>query len=543
MSNNIVIFAVSILYLTKVVPDQLVHFYEVAGNASAPYSKMMSLRAFVHSNGEDNFGQVVGFNMDITMNSAFKCIALILNLYILFGTDEIIDLVLNCIALEFVSEMDEQYIDSDWWDPGKRWLRAGCVELTIRKYIATSELQDEEQIIENFDLDAGDIKKLDQLRENGKSEFERFGFKNLRMAVHNSENFSDTRAEKNMRTVVRIVKDLKRPQATREFIKPKAQFGFTKKVTLPIKRFLGIKDNSHTAVFWKFYPYRTWQTWNQLLYCKVRQNMIGDDDDKKLGCDKYYMDYKTLCTPAKLKDIADNLCKACKRKGECCNDHCFRRALACRLTELAVEGYDKKEDGLTRMVSIIGKGVNDAVDNAKNAVGNLADSLDETAGRMSPSWSTDRNGTTVVESPIRRKETLGGKFARALSSKKKDRSGIDHNPYEDALTATCKEEYKHPKDFKNFDTFADCTPVEDFLKEVVNTFVLVTMYKSVKHAWRVNNKWRLLTLLFDWMLRWMVWFISLVVFPIVVVGVIGGLPFFCMDHEEVINAVVNTVQQ
>jgi hypothetical protein len=361
--------------------------------------------------------------------------------------------------------------------------------------------------------------------------------------VHNSENFSDTRAEKNMRTVVRIVKDLKRPQATREFIKPKAQFGFTKKVTLPIKRFLGIKDNSHTAVFWKFYPYRTWQTWNQLLYCKVRQNMIGDDDDKKLGCDKYYMDYKTLCTPAKLKDIADNLCKACKRKGECCNDHCFRRALACRLTELAVEGYDKKEDGLTRMVSIIGKGVNDAVDNAKNAVGNLADSLDETAGRMSPSWSTDRNGTTVVESPIRRKETLGGKFARALSSKKKDRSGIDHNPYEDALTATCKEEYKHPKDFKNFDTFADCTPVEDFLKEVVNTFVLVTMYKSVKHAWRVNNKWRLLTLLFDWMLRWMVWFISLVVFPIVVVGVIGGLPFFCMDHEEVINAVVNTVQQ
>ena len=67
-----IIFSVAILYLTKVVPDQFMHFYKVAGNVDCPYSKMMSLRSYIHQHGEDNFGQQVGYNMDIMMNAGFK---------------------------------------------------------------------------------------------------------------------------------------------------------------------------------------------------------------------------------------------------------------------------------------------------------------------------------------------------------------------------------------------------------------------------------------------------------------------------------------
>jgi hypothetical protein len=406
-----------------------VHFYNVAGNANAPYSKMMSLRASIHSKGTDTLGQSLGFNIDIFMNSAFKSIALLLNIYVLFGTEEIIDLILNCIALEFISEMDEQYIDSDWYDPNQRWLRAGCIELTLRKYLATQELKDKAKVIEHFDLTEDDIIGLNELKSGGKTgkhgtsctpppssplqpdppfplptEFELCGFKNLRRAINDSESFQDSPEEENMRLLVRVVKELERHQATREFIKAKKFFGITQTIIMKVKRVLGLKETSHKAVFWKFYSFRTWKTWNKLLYCPIGKYSPNGSPDPK----RYFNNLDKFVTRDTLVDVACVLCQACREKGKCCNDHCFRKALSFNLARLIVEASHRDETFVDRMGSF-----------GEELVRNVAKSVERSSSRLSPTiWKGGGgDGVTSVESPIHRKsiDTLRKTFQKSHS--------------------------------------------------------------------------------------------------------------------------------
>ncbi|GMH47464.1 hypothetical protein TrRE_jg8826 [Triparma retinervis] len=523
ISNSVVIFAVSILYLTKVVPDQLVHFYYVAGNANVPYSKMMSLRASIHSKGEDMLGQVVGFNIDIFMNSAFKSIALLLNIYVLFGTEEIIDLILNCIALEFISEMDEQYIDSDWWDPDDRWLRAGCMELTLRKYIATYELQDKAQVIEKFDLTEDDIMGLNELKSSGKTEFELCGFKNLRRAINDSETFQDSPEEANMRLLVRVVNEIKRPQATREFIKAKKFFGITGKAMMTLQGWLGFKERSHKAVFWKFYPYRTWKTWNKLLYCPIgRFSPSGNPDPKR-----YFMNLDRFVKRDKLVDIACVICQDCREKGKCCNDHCFRKALSFSLTKMIVEASQRNETFVDRMGSFGGE-----------LVRSVATSIDATSSRLSPTPWKEREGggVTSVESPIhdasKQRSSRSKSFDTLKKAFRKSHSMRGAEPYEvEELRKSSQDKYKKFEDFANFDNFSKVSPVMSFVEDVFHMFIFKKMKDSVAHAINVKNRSRIFTLFVDWMLRWWIWVVSLLFFPTVVIAVIIGLPMFCMKDE------------
>ena len=87
------------------------------------------------------------------MNTSFKCLLFALNLLIIFNTEDILDVILNCIALEFVAGIDEGFVSSAWWDDRKRWLKAGAMELKIRAELEIDILGDFKMIWQNYLLD------------------------------------------------------------------------------------------------------------------------------------------------------------------------------------------------------------------------------------------------------------------------------------------------------------------------------------------------------------------------------------------------------
>jgi len=102
-------FLVVCFYMFKVVPDTFVSFYNTAGTADTTYSRLMSLRKQVWDQGDDRMLQMMGYKMDLYMNTAFECLLYLFNLFIIFNTNDILDVILNALAIEFVHQLDEDF--------------------------------------------------------------------------------------------------------------------------------------------------------------------------------------------------------------------------------------------------------------------------------------------------------------------------------------------------------------------------------------------------------------------------------------------------
>ena len=76
------------------------------------------------------------------MNTTYECVLYLLNIYILYTTQDVTDILLNALAIEFVHQLDESYVDSAWWDTDFRYIKAGAIELVIRKYLNLHVLRD-----------------------------------------------------------------------------------------------------------------------------------------------------------------------------------------------------------------------------------------------------------------------------------------------------------------------------------------------------------------------------------------------------------------
>jgi len=86
-----------------------------------------------------------------------------LNLLIIFNTDDLLDVILNCIALEFVASIDEGFVVSAWWDPNNRWLKAGAMELVIRGNLELTVLEEFDAIKSNYFRDYFDEVELNEI--------------------------------------------------------------------------------------------------------------------------------------------------------------------------------------------------------------------------------------------------------------------------------------------------------------------------------------------------------------------------------------------
>jgi hypothetical protein len=56
----------------------------------------------------------------------------------------VLEMMLDAIAVKFILELDEEFASSEWWDPNRRWIRAGAMELILGNTLRKSVLENPE---------------------------------------------------------------------------------------------------------------------------------------------------------------------------------------------------------------------------------------------------------------------------------------------------------------------------------------------------------------------------------------------------------------
>ena len=141
-ANKIMIFLMLLIYITKVVPDCLKSLISKVGDGSSDVSRLYSLRRLVWDADEDTLVHKIGYRIDALMGGAFPCILYGINVYMIYTTNDILDILLNALAIEFIHQLDEMYVSSSWWDQDYRYLKAGAIEMAMRRYLGLQKLTD-----------------------------------------------------------------------------------------------------------------------------------------------------------------------------------------------------------------------------------------------------------------------------------------------------------------------------------------------------------------------------------------------------------------
>jgi hypothetical protein len=77
----------------------------------------------------------------------------VINILIVINTDDAFEILLNALAFEFIIELDELFPKSRWWDPDRRWISAGSLELVIQDLLDTRALSSPEKFCKRFTID------------------------------------------------------------------------------------------------------------------------------------------------------------------------------------------------------------------------------------------------------------------------------------------------------------------------------------------------------------------------------------------------------
>jgi len=151
---------VLLLYLGKVVPDTLISFFNTTGGGDCAYSRTLSLLENVQKKNKIRLGQYIGKILENNMNTTYECILYGnnnthfpsqflqlfnlnnlficyfrsikgINIIILYRSNDVMDIILNALAIEFVEKIDEVLSASSWWDPNYRYIKAAAIELFL----------------------------------------------------------------------------------------------------------------------------------------------------------------------------------------------------------------------------------------------------------------------------------------------------------------------------------------------------------------------------------------------------------------------------
>lgn len=151
--GNVMIALITSFYFFKVVPSLLsavmsavswrhTRLSAVAGRvAVSGADKIAALRRQLRASDEDTLPMIFGLRLHETMNTAFDAGLYLLNLYILFGTNSVLEILLNCVAVEWVRSIDESFCAAPWWDPSSRYIKAAAIEMVLRKFLDLRSLE------------------------------------------------------------------------------------------------------------------------------------------------------------------------------------------------------------------------------------------------------------------------------------------------------------------------------------------------------------------------------------------------------------------
>ncbi|GMH93194.1 hypothetical protein TrVE_jg9571 [Triparma verrucosa] len=550
-----VIFFIGVMYLISVIPNQIAYvgrFYGHSFNEDSASGKMMNLRSLINVVGDDTHSQVLGYNLDILMNVGLKAGFLTLNLFILFNTDSVIEIVLNCIALEFVSDMDEEFAQSLWWDFDRRWIRAGCIELLLRKEIERKKLRDYRSIVKDYGVELHNVEEMDEaeietytdtlfhdvvvnavemskkgtsiknskkFKEGESKTFKKQGFRNRSKAYEDGENpeYFDSTYMKNvikLRSVVENMDD-RRLQAVFEFGKIREEFGLLSRLRNRLyKKICGKTRKSESAMFWKFEKYRTWSYWTYFLYCEESQEVFKGKRRFSSLLRNKARNGKIFKSTAWSQpneeagkqegDFTKALQKRTSDRYGNTGKKYIQRQLTYEIFKHAAEEYSKQHKSSPK------KGGDEKVDDNKASFAGLGlDKLDDELISESARKVKQEDELEKLEKDLE-------KFKEELEEERKE----------------VKKKYKSSWKFANSDNFTLYSPLEFLRRKVIKALIFLTLRESFQHLRDRSSYTRIFLVGFEHLITWCCMILAIVIFPAIVIGVLVYIPTHCIEWED-----------
>lgn len=243
--------AVFVYYSFSVIPDTYSNFFNVAGSADTTYSRLLSLRRQLWLQGEDTLLQMIGYRLDMYLSTSYVIVLSMLNIFVILYEESAIEIVLNALAFAFIARIDEDLVQSNWYDPDRRWCTAGAINLVMQTSLKLRWLSSTALFSEHFQVP--EEKLLEAC--GGDSSF----LCNATVAKEDSTNLTFmTNAEKMKYMCAVTAERHGNINALNEYRKPRVYFGMIEKL---IGKYIGLRP-----IFERFTAFRTWSRWQKVLF-------------------------------------------------------------------------------------------------------------------------------------------------------------------------------------------------------------------------------------------------------------------------------------
>ena len=186
-----------------------------------------------------------------------------MNLYNILNRASPTEVVLNALALGFLFQIDERFGSACWWDPGKRFLKAGMMELYLQSLFESKTLMSS-RLFSNFY--GVDRRVVEEACDGDKSILYNYDLaeKDKRNAafLNHSDKFNLYMNQKMKNHQCDFI-------ASFELNKPPVVFGgIEKKIIERYARWYEVLTGNEFryGVFNRMVAYRTWSRWNKVLF-------------------------------------------------------------------------------------------------------------------------------------------------------------------------------------------------------------------------------------------------------------------------------------
>ncbi|KAH9253295.1 hypothetical protein BASA81_008646 [Batrachochytrium salamandrivorans] len=152
-------YIILIVYLLRVFPVVYNTFYVTVGDSPELVSKLNSIRILAFVQGDDNVSMKCGYKLFAYMNSAYIAMVNLVLMFVLFLTNNTIDIILNALALEFVANFDKEVASKAWYDGSKRFFRAGVLEVMFLNSIALEHFETVNAFCNKYNVDPSVYRK------------------------------------------------------------------------------------------------------------------------------------------------------------------------------------------------------------------------------------------------------------------------------------------------------------------------------------------------------------------------------------------------
>merc|ERR1719273_1297736 len=203
--------------------------------------------------------------MDMYMNSVYVVVIYLINIWILYVTDETADIVLNALAIEFIASLDEEVTSTDVWDEDEgRYMRAGAVELIIQGTLRLQWLKNSRLMQNKFNLPEKGV-QLCNARQAQLDEKETEKYK-----------LQTTQVDERVFDLCANAAEESNNIEAKDFFEDTIQnFG-------TVSRMLSSWGCVKSGIFYRYYNYRTWSEWEKVLYSSVLPRGKKSFPDKTL---------------------------------------------------------------------------------------------------------------------------------------------------------------------------------------------------------------------------------------------------------------------